>query len=267
MKPTKEQIAAKYHYDGEKLVFAQDSGRYGKYAAGTQAGSVTPRGVRMIQLDGKYYQAHQLIWTLVCGEWPERPIRHKNGCLDDNRISNLEMDGLARGKRLKRVDVERLKELLCYNPDSGVFTWKCSPRNRTLPGDVAGCRADTGYEIVVVDQQRIRLHHAAWAMVYGEMPRGQIDHINGVRHDNRIANLRLATHAQNMQNTAIRKDSTSGVKGVHLRKDTGKYSAQITVDGKSMYLGCFDTLEAAQNARLQAEIKHHPFRAHARVKD
>lgn len=267
MKPTKEQIEAKYHYDGEKLVFAHDSGRYGKYAAGTQAGSVARNGVRMIQLDGRHHQAHQLIWTLVHGLWPGRPIRHKNGCLDDNRIVNLEMDGLARGKRSGRVDVERLRELLYYAPCSGAFTWKCSPRNRTLPGDVAGCRNDSGYEIVVIDQQKIRLHHAAWAMTYGAMPSGKIDHINGVRHDNRIANLRLATHAQNMQNTALRKDSTSGVKGVHFRKDTGKYSAQITVDGKAIFLGCFDSLEAARNARLRAEIEHHPFRANARAKD
>lgn len=260
MKPTKHQLDEKFIYNGQHLVYKKDSGRYGRYKAGTRAGSINNQGVRTHPIDGKYYQEHQLIWTMVHGSWPERVIRHKNGNLDDNRLDNLYMDSLARGRRNQRVDVARLRECLDYNPDTGVFTWKISPRNRTLPGDVAGHLNDSGYLICCIDQQQIRLHRAAWAIYYGEMPPKHIDHINRIRSDNRISNLRLASDAENVQNSTLRYNSKTGVKGVNYRKDTNKYSACITVDKKTIYLGCFDTLEEAQAARLEAEIKYHLFR-------
>lgn len=265
MKPTRCEILGKYHYDGTRLIYAVDSGRYGRFKTGQPAGAINNQGVRMVSLNGAQHQEHQLIWTMIYGAWPERALRHINGNLCDNRIENLTMDSLARGRRGVAVDVHRLKEVLAYDPLTGVFRWKISPRNRTLPGDVAGYLNDQGYVLCVVDQQKIRLHRAAWAMVHGELPEMKIDHINGVRSDNRIENLRLATCSQNSQNSALRSTTKTGVKGVHLRRDTGKYSASITVDKKTHWLGCYDTLSEAKAARLEWESKFHPFSASARI--
>lgn len=261
MKPSKELVSKKYSYDGSRIVYAVDSGRYGRYKAGSPAGSVGNSGDRVVQFDKKYYPEHHIVWLLCHGSWPARPIRHINGDLLDNRVENLSMDSMARGKREDELGVDRLNEVLSYNAVTGEFLWKISPRNRTLPGDKAGHMNDQGYMLCTIDQKKIRLHRAAWAMHYGEIPSGHLDHINGIRSDNRISNLRLATQSQNMQNTATRKDNKHRVKGVHKRKDNGRFSAHIAVDGKSRYLGCFGSLEEAQNARLQAEIDLHPYRA------
>lgn len=261
MYPTKQQISEKYGFDGENIIFVVDSGRFGKYKAGTRAGSLNNKGIRMVSLAGKYYQAHQFIWTIVNGKWPERVIRHINGNHDDNRIENLRMDSLARGRRSAPLDPNRLREVIDYNQYTGEFFWKISPRNRTLPGDKVGFLNDGGYLVSVIDKQRIRLHIAAWSIYYGEMPKKNIDHINGIRNDNRICNLRLATKSENGQNTATRKDNKTGRKGVHRRKDTNKFSASIAVDKKTLYLGCFDAFDLAVKAREEAELKFHPYRA------
>lgn len=261
MKPSKKEIERKYYYDNGQLLYVVDSGIGGRYKAGTLAGNVNNQGIRMVQIDGKQFQAHQFIWTIFHGEWPERALRHVNGNLLDNRIENLEMDSAARGKRDAPLDVDRLNEVMSYNPETGLFHWKVSLRNRTLPGDLVGYINDSGYRLCVIDQQKIRLHKAAWAIHYGEMPPGYIDHINGIRDDNRIINLRLATKSQNSQNTATRVDNKTGVKGVHFRFDTNKYSATITTNKKTINLGCFDNLTDAKNARREAELKYHPYRA------
>jgi len=261
MKPTANQISDKYEYSQEGyLVYRVDSGRYGRYKAGTRAGSTNSQGARMVRVEGKEYQEHQLIWCLVNGEWPQRVIRHIDGDLLNNRIENLSMDSEARGNKGLPLTIDRLREVLEYDPEAGVFKWKISPRNRTLPGDIAGRKNSNGYMIVTVDKQTVRLHRVAWAVTHGRWPEADIDHINGVRDDNRIENLREATRGQNCQNTARRTDNRTGSKGVHFRKDTGKYSASITVDGKTIYLGSFCTLEEARMAREQEEIKLHSYR-------
>lgn len=265
MKPTKHEIELFYKYQNGRLVFSRDSGRHGKYKAGSLAGSLNSQGIRMIFLNGKYHQEHQLIWAMHHGSWPERVLRHINGDLSDNRIENLMMDSAARGKRKGQVTADRIKEVLSYNPETGEFFWKISPRNRTLPGDRAGYVNDNGYMLCTIDQQIVRLHRAAWAIFYGELPKKHIDHINGVRSDNRIANLREVTHSENNQNSALRKTSKTNIKGVHFRNDTGKYSASITLDKKTHWLGCFDTLEEAKQVRLEAEAKFHPFNAASRI--
>lgn len=255
-----EDFCHKYECRDGGLVYRMDSGKNGRYKQGSKAGGIS-KGVRMICLNGKYYQEHQIVWLLENKVWPQRAIRHINGNLSDNRIENLKMDSLLRGKVNKDLDVGRLKDMLEYNSELGLLYWKVSPRNRTLPGDVVGNINDTGYMVFVLDSNRMRAHRAAWAIYYGEMPVGDIDHINGVRNDNRIVNLRLATRSQNCQNAAVRKNTKTGVKGVHLRLDTGKYSASISVDKKTTWLGCFDTLEEAAKVRTEAEIMHHPFRS------
>lgn len=261
MKPTKQEIENHYRYNKRGFLEYRNDAKRGKpVKAGDRAGSDSAQGIRMVSLLGKYYQEHQLIWTMFRGTWPSRPMRHVNGDLSDNRIENLSMDSLKRGKVSGPLSAERLREMISYNPDTGEMVWKVSPRNRTMPGDAVGYEIDSGYLVTVVDQKRIRLHRAAWAIHYGEMPKGEIDHINGDRKDNRISNLRIVSRSGNSQNTAIRSDNKTGAKGVHFRKDTGKFSASIRVDGKTTYLGCYHSFEEAAEARLSAEKKLHPYR-------
>ena len=133
-----------------------------------------------------------------------------------------------------------------------------SPRNRTMAGDSAGYHDGLGYMMVSVDGYRFRCHHLAWAFNHGEFPSDQIDHINRVRDDNRITNLREACQLINMHNASKRSDNTTGVTGVYFRKDTQKYVVQITSHGKTYRLGNFERFEDAVKARKEAETIYHP---------
>jgi len=128
---------------------------------------------------------------------------------------------------------ERLRELLFYDQNTGVFTRKVA-----LPGwsagSVAGHNHHTGYTFIKVDRQSYMAHRLAWMYVYGEDPGAlQIDHINGNKSDNRITNLRLATHGQNQVNVKTNK-------GYYWNKQTKKWKAQIRHKGKVIYLGLYD---------------------------
>ena len=102
----------------------------------------------------------------------------------------------------QELTAERLREVLAYDPDTGVFTWKArtSPFSRVNVGDVAGNLRRDGYIEICVDGRKHQSHRLAWLYVYGEWPADQIDHINGIRTDNRIANLREANNAENHHN-------------------------------------------------------------------
>lgn len=101
-----------------------------------------------------------------------------------------------------------------------------------------------------------RAHRVAWAITHGEWPTSDIDHINGVRDDNRICNLRAVTRSQNRRNSSMRSDNKSGITGVALDKKFNVWRAQIHVDGKHITLGAFPTFEAAVGARRKAALKH-----------
>ena len=154
------------------------------------------------------------------------------------------------------ITQERLKELLHYDPKTGVFTCLVSRRGRVKVGNKAGY-TNHGYVRIRVDTRRYFAHRLAWLYVYGESPPDDIDHINGVRSDNRIANLRLATKAQNCQN---RREAHSGsainLLGVSPWK--GKYKAQIMMGGVTHYLGLYPTIEDAHNVYLAFKRLMHP---------
>ncbi|HAS0888998.1 TPA: HNH endonuclease, partial [Enterobacter cloacae subsp. cloacae] len=101
----------------------------------------------------------------------------------------------------------RLKEVLRYDPLTGVFYWLNPTAYCMHPGDVAGFVDYTGYAYIKVDRVKYSAHRLAWLYVHGSMPEEQIDHVNNNRSDNRISNLRLASRSQNMMNQYVRKDS------------------------------------------------------------
>jgi HNH endonuclease/AP2 domain len=134
---------------------------------------------------------------------------------------------------------EYVRELLEYDPITGVFTWRKS-RSKISPGQVAG--NVSRYRTIKIDRKHYLAHRLAWFVTFGEWPPNQIDHINGVRDDNRLINLRLATQSENNVNAQTPKNKT-GFRGVapHRRK----WSAKIRINGRKQHLGLFDTPEEA----------------------
>ena len=148
-------------------------------------------------------------------------------------------------------------EYLSYNPDSGLFTWIKRPSNRVKVGDPAGSYHPKGYLSISLKNNAVLSHRLAWAMFTGSWPSDEIDHVNGVRDDNRIANLREATRSQNMHNTKRYCVNTSGVKGVSWYKKYGKWMARLYTDGAVKFLGYFDCIEDAERAVMAARIENH----------
>jgi hypothetical protein len=116
------------------------------------------------------------------------------------------------------VDAKRLRELLFYDPKTGIFTWKVDRNNRIKKGSVAGTQSGDGYVNIFVDRKNYRAHRLAWLYMYNEQPPAIIDHINGVRDDNRIENLREATNSLNMH-WAKKPNKDSGYYGVNKNGD------------------------------------------------
>lgn len=152
---------------------------------------------------------------------------------------------------------ERLKELLHYDPETGLFTWRIRVAYRAHIGDVACSQPHRGYTYIMIDGSRIGTHRFAWLYMFGIWPKDQIDHINGVRDDNRICNLREATNTENQQNRGISKRNTSGYAGVSFF--SGAWYARIRVNRKRIHLGCFPTPELAHEAYKQAKSELHMF--------
>lgn len=142
-----------------------------------------------------------------------------------------------------------LSARLHYDPETGLFRWKTSSSNRIKVGGIAGTAHNAGYVSICINSRLYLAHRLAFLYLEGVLPSDEIDHINGVRNDNRWANLRHATHAQNLKNTSTFSHNTSGMRGVYRRKDTGRWQAQIKLGGKNIALGCFDTSEEASRVR------------------
>jgi hypothetical protein len=154
------------------------------------------------------------------------------------------------------IALERLKTLLHYDETTGGFVWLVSPANNVPAGSVAGSiHRIQGYRVIRVDGKAERAHRLAWLYVTGENPPEQIDHINGVRSDNRFCNLRPATNGQNQQNSKTQSNNRLRIKGVCRCKKTGRYKAQIGHNGENIFLGRFDTPELAHAAYVAAATK------------
>lgn len=147
---------------------------------------------------------------------------------------------------------EKLNELFEYS--NGVLTRKISRGSGGCGKPINNVNGQ-GYTRVMVDNQSYRAHRVIYTMHFGEIPEGMhIDHINGVRNDNRIENLRLATPTQNMRNRkSARVDSVTGVRGVYLHKKSGRFRVHFKVNGKYIHLGYFksekDASETAYSYR------------------
>lgn len=158
--------------------------------------------------------------------------------------------------------LEQLQELLDVNASTGAVTWRVARNSRggvVKPGTPAGWDAGHGYRTVTVMQRDIKLHRLVWLFAHGRWPNGHLDHVNGDRSDNRVANLREASARVNAQNYhGLRRHNTSGVSGVYWDRRRRAWVAQISVDKKHVHLGQFSDKEAAAAAVRAARAKFHP---------
>lgn len=154
------------------------------------------------------------------------------------------------------LTADRLRDLLHYDPDTGLFIWRQSAARRIKVGSPAGTVSRKGYVKIQIDRKVYSAHRLAWLYIHGRWPEHSIDHINRVRSDNRAVNLRDATDSQNARNCGIRKTNTSGYKGVSYWRKSKKWAAQIYLQGKNTLLGLFDTPEMAAEAYASAAKKH-----------
>ena len=133
------------------------------------------------------------------------------------------------------ISQELVKELFSYDHASGEFLCR-KARGNLKVGDVAGTVDYQGYVRISISGRRYRAHRLVWLYVYGIMPDTEIDHINGIKNDNRLSNLRLATRAQNETNKGKQRNNKSGYKGVSWDKENNKWTALITINRKQKYL-------------------------------
>lgn len=153
------------------------------------------------------------------------------------------------------MNLERLKELLDYDSATGNFLWNVDRKGTAKKGTTAGARRSHGYRQIMVDGKMYAAHRLAWFYVHGHWPKHQIDHINHVRDDNRIENLRCATSQQNNQNRSLNCNNTSGVSGVYWFKAGKKWHASIRNNKRAVHLGYFNSKEEAVAKRMEYEQK------------
>lgn len=156
------------------------------------------------------------------------------------------------------MNQDQLKSRLHYDIESGVFRWRnlIGSSNRK-PWDIAGSPHNKGYTSIRIFGKKYMAHRLAWLYVYGELPASDLDHIDGVKTNNAISNLRKVTNAQNHWNVGMRSTNKSGVKGVHWHKGIGRWVATFKANGVQNFVGSFDSISDAESEISKARKNIH----------
>lgn len=167
-------------------------------------------------------------------------------------------------KPINDLTANEAQKLFSYNSDTGLLTWRVSRSGTKGIGSEAGSPHNKGYKAVCFNYRRYLIHRIIWLIVTGDWPKEEIDHINGVRDDNRWDNLRQATGTENRKNSKRYKNNTSGVTGVYWKKAISKWVAYIVVNNKMLHLGSFANKVDAIAKRKKMEIKYNFHANHGR---
>lgn len=157
------------------------------------------------------------------------------------------------------ISVEEAKALLSYNQETGELHWRVRVSASIQAGTKAGCLHRDGYEVVKVRGRMYQSHRLAWLIARGAWPLECLDHINGVRSDNRMANLRECSHFQNMQNIGKATGRSSRFIGVTFHAGHRRWSARVSFRGVRRNIGYFETEEEAFKAYCAAKESAHTF--------
>ena len=226
-------------------------------------------------IEGIDYLTRKIIWKLIYGEDVDRIININKDVLD-NRIINLSkplIEEKKESKDLKKRELptqEYLLECFRYDLVTGLLYWKERPLhhfdgnkrimksfNSRFKNKLVGVISKEGYLKTGIGDIKFYNHRIIWKLIYGTDPVNIIDHINGNKLDNRIENLREATKSENNRNRNILdKYNKSGHRGVYFDKVRLKRVAQITVNNKTIFLGRFNSIEEAIEARGEANEKY-----------
>ena len=160
------------------------------------------------------------------------------------------------------VSHDELLRTFEYDHDTGNLVWKIHKSSNATPGAIAGNRHD-GYTRIILNRKRYLAHRLIWFFVHGVWPE-QIDHINGVKTDNRLENLRNVSHIENMRNQRKPRHNSSGIVGVRWYKKSMKWRACIYVSNKEKFLGDFENLSDAISTRKAAEVEYGFHQNHGR---
>lgn len=151
--------------------------------------------------------------------------------------------------------LDTLAEWFVCDPEAGALFWRKSPRRGIAAGARAGYVEFDGYTVVCVRRRRMHVHRVIYAMATGNAC-SVVDHRNGIRSDNRLANLRAATASQNGANRSAQVNSKLGIKGVDFHKKSGRFRAQIRVEGAKIHLGLFRSPDDAARAYNAAALSY-----------
>ncbi len=158
------------------------------------------------------------------------------------------------------ITQKQIRELFEYSPETGLFI-RLKSRGNSKKGTIAGTINRTGYIHIKIDGKKYMAHRLAWLYEYGNFPEKHIDHI---KTDNRICNLREVSQSENNRNRLTNCNNNSGVTGVDFHTKTNRWRARISVDSKLVHLGLFSTFSEAVDARKNAEILYGYHENHGR---
>mgnify|MGYP003450174538 CR=1 FL=1 len=154
------------------------------------------------------------------------------------------------------ISVDDLKSVLNYDRETGLFTWAKHVSSNATFGKIAGTISSNGYRVITINKSLYKAHRLAYLYITGHHPTDFIDHINGIKDDNRWNNLRAATRSENGRNRRLNLNNKSGFIGVCWHKGLGMWQSNIRHDNKQIYLGVFKTPEEAAKKRDIASKKY-----------
>ena len=223
-KITQKRLCELLHYDLDTGFFTTKISRRGAARVGERVGTYTTRDGWIDRLDGKVYPMHNLAWLYVYGEWPTKQLLKLDGDSKNLAIKNLALPGEAiRGE----LTQERLKEVLSYDSESGVFIWKVRPAKNVDIGSVAGRKEPNGHRYISVDGVDYTGQRLAWLYEYGRFPDRALRFLDGNQQNLAIANLALPEHdartpeGRRAYEREYRQTHFEVVRSQGLRKDFG----------------------------------------------